>query len=66
MRKKELLSVPLTEKRLLSIPEFQTYCGLGRNMALKISIEAKCRIIYGKRILIDRIRFDEWCENNWE
>ena len=62
MKRKEHCSVPLSEKRLLSIDEFQAYCGLGRNSALKLSEEANCRVIYGRRILIDRIKFDKWCD----
>ncbi len=65
MRKRESLPVPLNEKRLLSSEEFATYCGLGRNAALNLSIKANCRIDSGsRRILIDRVKFDNWCENN--
>ncbi len=65
MRKRESLPVPLNEKRLLSLTEFQTYCGLGRNAALNLSIKAKCRFnIDSRRILIDRVQFDKWCEQN--
>lgn len=62
MKNQEYPIVPLTEKRLLSIQEFQTYCSLGRNSALKLSKEANCRFSYGKRILIDREKFDRWCD----
>ena len=65
MRKRESLPVPLNEKRLLSLTEFQAYCGLGRHAALNVSIKAKCRFDSGsRRILIDRVQFDKWCENN--
>lgn len=64
MKRRESLSVPLSDKRLLSIKEFQSYSGLGRNSALKISKEANCRVNYGKRVLIDRKKFDKWCEEN--
>ena len=65
MRTREALPVPLNEKRLLSLKEFQTYCGLGRNAALALSVKAKCRFVSGsRRILIDRVVFDKWCENN--
>lgn len=62
MKRKELLPIPLSDKRLLSIQEFQSYCGLGRNCALKLSKSANCRVKYGRRILIDRKKFDKWCE----
>lgn len=66
MKRESPLSVPLSDKRLLSVDEFRTYSGLGRNSALKLATEAKCRIIYGKRVLIDRVKFDEWCAKNVE
>lgn len=66
MKREAPLSVPLSDKRLLSIDEFRTYCGLGRNSALKLATDAKCRIVYGKRVLIDRVKFDEWCSENAE
>lgn len=53
------IDVPLSDKRLLSVDEFRTYCGLGRNSFLKLAIEAQCRIVIGRRLLIDRIKFDE-------
>lgn len=65
MKRKDLSSVPINQKRLLSILEFQAYCGLGRNRALELSKKAKCRVETGnRRILIDRILFDEWCNQN--
>ena len=48
MRKRESLPVPLNEKRLLSLEEFATYCGLGKNVALNLSIKANCRIDSGE------------------
>lgn len=65
MRARKSLPVPLNEKRLLSLEEFQTYCGMGRNAALKLAVTAKCRFsTESRRILIDRVQFDKWCENN--
>lgn len=55
------VTVPLSDKRLLSVDEFQAYCGLGHNSSLKLATKAKCRICQGRRLLIDRIKFDEWC-----
>ena len=51
MIKQELPYTPLSDKRLLSIKEFQIYTGLGRNSALKLSITAKCRIYVGRSIV---------------
>lgn len=57
---------PLSDKRLLSIKEFMIYASIGRNTALKLSQTANCRIPIGRRILIDRVKFDEWCHLNCE
>ena len=32
MKRISPISVPLSDKRLLSVDEFRTYCGLGRNV----------------------------------
>ena len=37
MKVRTPLEVPLNEKRLLSIDEFQTYTGLGKNKALELA-----------------------------
>lgn len=66
MKRESPVSVPLSEKRLLSVDEFRTYCGLGRNSALKLATESQCRIYQGRRLLIDRVVFDEWCSENTE
>jgi hypothetical protein len=67
MKRKEPLTVPLNQKRLLSIEEFQVYCGLGRNSAMELARKAECRVnIEKRRLLIDRVKFDQWCaENNY-
>ena len=66
MKRISPISVPLSDKRLLSVDEFRTYCGLGRNSSLKLAAEAQCRFFQGRRLLIDRIKFDEWCARNAE
>lgn len=53
--------VPLNEKRLLSVEEFQQYSSLGRNSAFKMIKEAGCGIRFGRRLLVDRQKFDAWC-----
>lgn len=51
--------------RLLNVKEFQAYCGgIGRNSALNLAREAEVRVKIGRRLLIDRKKFDVWvCEN---
>lgn len=57
--------VPLNEKRLLSIEEFCEYAGgigtcTARKYARKIGIEVRI----GGRCLVDRVKFDRWCDAN--
>lgn len=54
--------IPLTEKRFLDIAEFQAYTSLGRSRAAQLAREAGVTLRYGRRILIDRVRFDKWCD----
>ena len=55
--------VALCEKRLLAIPEFQLYASLGRNNALKLAKESGAEMRIGRRLLVDRVKFDNWCDN---
>lgn len=55
------IQVPLSEKRLLSVPEFQIYASIGRNNAFKLIRQAGCGIRIGKRVFADRVKFDAWC-----
>lgn len=57
-------SIPLNEKRLLSVPEFQAYTSLGRNNAFKLIRQSGCEIRIGKRVFADRVIFDAWCDAN--
>ncbi len=52
------IQVPLSEKRLFSVPEFQIYASIGRNNAFKLIQQAGCEIRIGKRIFVDRVKFD--------
>lgn len=57
--------VPLNEKRLLSIEEFCEYAGgigicTARKYARKIGVEMRI----GGRCLVDREKFDRWCDSN--
>lgn len=53
------------DSRLLNIKEFQSYCGgIGRNSALNLAREAEVRVKIGRRLLIDREKFDTWISDN--
>lgn len=54
----------MEEKRLLSIKEFCTYTGLGRNSATKLAEKSGARIQCGRRALVDLRRFDAWLDEN--
>ena len=65
MKTSKPLEVPLNEKRLLNMEEFQTYTGLGKNKAIELAQKAKCRFYSGnRRVLFDRVKFDKWCDDN--
>lgn len=54
--------IPLTEQRLLSIKDFRVYAGgIGDGIARKLVKEIGAAVHIGDRLLVDRIRFDEWC-----
>lgn len=58
----KLVDIPLNQKRLLSVEEFQLYSSIGRNNAFKLVNEIGCYIKVGKRVLVDRKAFDNWCD----
>jgi len=58
--------LPLAEKRLLNVKEFCTYSGLGRDAAYKFGKRVGIIKHNGKKILFDRVLFDEWCNENRE
>lgn len=53
-------AVRLDEKRLLTVREFEVYASVGHNNAYKFIQMADCGIRLGKKILVDRKRFDQW------
>ena len=56
----------LDEKRCLTINEFQEYFSIGRNNALKLARQSGAIIRIGRKILVDRIVFDEWLDEQWD
>ena len=53
--------IPLSEKRLLTISEFQAYASIGRNNAFKLIRLTGSETRIGKRVHADRVKFDAWC-----
>lgn len=57
-------TVALSEKRLLSVPEFCSYTSTGRNKAMEMAELAGAISRMGRRVLIDRVKFDVYCDQN--
>lgn len=54
--------VPLTEKRLLSVKEFCQYAGgIDARLARSFARDNNIVVHIGGKMLIDRLKFDEWC-----
>ena len=58
----ENLKVPLNEKRFLNMKEFCIYVSLGQNRARELIYRSGCDVKIGRRLLVDRARFDRWCD----
>ncbi len=55
--------IPLNEKRLLSLEEFCEYAGgIGICTARKHVREIGAEVRIGGRCLVDRVKFDRWCD----
>ena len=49
-----------TRKRLVSISEFMSYVGLGRNNAMKLGEEIGCLVKIGRKNLYDLRKADQY------
>ena len=58
----EKIVLDLSQQRLLDLEEFQAYASIGRNRAAKLARESGAAIKFGRRLLVDRVKFDRWCE----
>lgn len=57
--------IPLNEKRLLSMEEFCEYAGgIGICAARKHARRTGIEVRIGGRCLVDRVKFDRWCDGN--
>lgn len=54
---------PLTEKRLLPLKEFCIYSSLGQHAARKLAADLGIEKRIGRKVLIDRVAFDRWCDS---
>lgn len=65
-RKRDVAITMLSDKRLLSIEEFRAYAGLGENVARNVAERTGAVFRVGRRVLVDRVKFDRWCDEHSE
>lgn len=59
-------AVTLSDKRLLSIDEFCIYASIGVCKARELAEATGSLFKVGKRVLVDRAKFDRWCDEHSE
>ena len=59
MQKRLLKDVESTP-RLVDVPGFMRYTGLGRNNAMKLGEEIGCKVKIGRRVLYDLRKADQY------
>lgn len=57
-------AIPLNERRLLSMKEFSNYTSLGKDSAAELARVSGAVFYMGRRILVDRVKFDCWCDEH--
>ena len=65
-RDKGDVTVSLSDKRLMSMDEFAVYTSMGLNKTRELAEVSGSLFKAGKRILVDRVKFDRWCDANAE
>ena len=65
-REREQMTVTLSDKRLLSLDEFCIYAGIGLSAARNVAEATGASFKVGRRVLVDRIKFDKYCDENTE
>ncbi len=58
--------VTLSDKRLLNMDEFRIYAGLGSNVARNVAEKTGALFKVGRRVLVDKVKFDKYCDENSE
>ncbi len=66
VRDKGTSVISLKDKRLLDIGEFSIYTSLGKAAARELAESANAVFKLGRRILVDRVKFDQWCDEHSE
>lgn len=58
--------ISLSDKRLLSMDEFAIYTSMGMNKTRELAERSGAIFRAGRRLLVDRVKFDRWCDENNE
>ena len=58
------ITCTLSDKRLLSIDEFSIYASCGIVKAREIAVTTGALFKIGKKCLVDRVKFDRYCDEN--
>jgi len=59
-------NTPFKERRLLSMKDFCNYTSLGKDNAAELARVSGAVFHVGRRILVDREKFDHWCNEHNE
>ena len=58
--------ISLSDKRLLSMDEFAIYTSMGMNRTRELAELSGALFRAGRRLLVDRAKFDRWCDEHDE
>lgn len=58
--------ISLSDKRLLSMDEFAIYTSMGINRTRELAELSGALFRAGRRVLVDRAKFDRWCDEHTE
>ena len=65
-RKKADTIITLSDKRLLDMDEFSIYASVGICTARELAKTTGSVFKIGARTLVDRVKFDHWCDEHTE
>ena len=60
------IMITLSDKRLLDIDEFSIYASLGVVKAREVAEITGSLFRAGRKVLVDRVKFDRWCDEHDE
>ena len=63
-RERGEITIALSDKRLLSMDEFCIYASCGIVKAREVAATTGALFKVGKKCLVDRVKFDRYCDEN--